>query len=71
MRSNAQVPQLGTPTPDEGLMLHVRAAVAVIGTLLVISAGALAANAEPLQRGPASQAGTAQILQPGADVARA
>jgi hypothetical protein len=52
-------------------MLHVRAAAAVIGTLLVISAGALAANAEPLQRGPVSQAGTTQILQPGTDVARA
>jgi hypothetical protein len=71
MRSNAQVPQPGTPASDEGLMLHVRAAAAVIGTLLVISAGALAANAEPLQRGPVSQAGTTQILQPGADVARA
>jgi hypothetical protein len=68
MRSNAQVPQPGTPASDEGLMLHVRAAAAVIGTLLVISAGALAANAEPLQRGPVAPSGSAQILHAGAQI---
>ena len=67
MRSNAQVPQPGTPAADEGLMVHVRAAAAVIGTLLVISAGALAAHAEPLQRGPVGQAGSVQILQHGVE----
>jgi hypothetical protein len=45
-------------------MVHVRIGAAVIGTLLVISAGALAANAEPLQTGPGGQSATVQILQP-------